>query len=131
MRAHVEAVRAAVHTTGRPAFFGVVPSVQVMPYTVVELAGGLRPEVPVSDVSDDWALTVRVKAVAATPEAALTHSQANRAVLVPDGVVADLTVPGRRVWVRFDRHEADYLDRDVVPPRCVSVDTVTVISTPA
>ena len=136
MRAELEAVQSALEVLGRDVFLGAVllASDEVPPdaYYLVEVAGGDRlDDMPLSEESSAWELTVRVKAVAGTSEAAMTHLSAGRDVLVPGGVFAPLTVTGRAVVVRFARHEADYVDRDVTPPKFICLDTYTLTSVPA
>lgn len=134
MRAELESLRARVETLDRQVFLSAVPPGVTPPqaYYLVELVNGARPDdSPLSDVTSAWDLTVRVKSVGSTFEQALTYLGAARAVLVPAGVVAPLQVDGRGVWLRFVRHEADFVDWDVSPARFISLDSYALTSVPA
>ena len=136
MRVELEAVTARLVSLGLPAFLVSVelPQGAATPaaYYLVEPAGGSRPsDRGLGGATDEWSLLVRVKAVAPTPAAAMTHLSAARSALTPTGRTTPLTVTGRAVWVTFARHEADYPDRDVAPPVHLSVDSYTLTSVPA
>lgn len=134
MRAELEALRLKVATLGRSAFLGAVPAGTTPPaaYYLIELASGARPaDLPLSDATSAWDLSVRVKSVGVTPDQVITYLDAARALLVPRGRVAPLVVTGRGVTLVFERHEADYIDRDVTPARWISLDTYTLSSVPA
>ena len=133
MRTELEALRVKVATLGRSAFLGAVPAGTTPPssYYLIELASGARPDdLPLSDATSAWDLAARVKSVGSTFEQALTYLDAARTLLVPRGRVGALTVSGRVVALVFVRHEGDYIDRDVTPPRWVSLDTFALSSVP-
>lgn len=134
MRAELEAMRVKVATLGRSAYLGAVPAGTTPPaaYYLIELASGARPDdLPLSDATSAWDLSVRVKSVGVTPEQALTYLDAARVLLVPRGRVGQLVVTGRGVVLVFERHEADYIDRDVTPHKAISLDTYLLSSVPA
>lgn len=134
MRAELEALRLKVATLGRSAFLGAVPSGTTPPaaYYLIELATGARPaDLPLSEATSAWDLSVRVKSVGVTPEQVIAYLDAARVLLVPRGRVGQLVVTGRGVALVFERHEADYIDRDVTPHKANSLDTFTLVSTPA
>jgi hypothetical protein len=127
-------MKVKVATLGRSAFLGAVPAGTTPPsaYYLIELASGARPDdLPLSDATSAWDLAVRVKSVGSTFEQALTYLDAARTLLVPRGLVGALTVTGRGVAVVFERHESDYIDRDVSPVRWISLDTFALASVPA
>lgn len=133
MIAELEALRGKVATLGRSAFLGAVPAGTTPPvaYYLIELASGARPDdLPLSDATSAWDLAVRVKSVGITPEQVIIYLDDARMLLVPLGRVAALTVTGRGVTLVFERHEVDYLDRDVTPHRYVSLDTFALSSVP-
>lgn len=134
MRAELEALRVKVATLGRPAYLGAVLAGTTPPqaYYLIELASGARPDdLPLSEATSAWDLSVRVKSVGVTPEQAITYLDAARTLLVPRGRVGQLVVTGRGVALVFERHEADYIDRDVTPHKAISLDTYSLSSVPA
>lgn len=142
MRAELEALKAALAAvSSRPAFLVDVPAdkptgwVGTYPpvtYYLAEPVGADRPaDQPVGGDLAAWSALVRIKAVGITPEQAITHLDAAREALCPNGRPGSLTVSGRGVSVLFERHEADYADRDVTPRKYLSVDTVRIESVPA
>lgn len=133
MRPEMEALRSALAgISTRPAFLVLAPSGQAAPYYLIEPAWAARPyDAPLTGDLSAWSATVRIKAVGMTPEQAMTHQAAARDALCPDGRRGYLTAPGRSVVVLFERHEADYVDLDVTPPKFLSVDTVRIESVPA
>jgi hypothetical protein len=134
VRAELEALRVKVATLNRLAYLGAVSAGTTIPaaYYLIELASGARPDdLPLSDASSAWDLAVRVKSVGVTFEQAMTYLDAARTLLVPRGRVGALTVTGRGVTLVFERHESDYIDRDVSPAKWISLDTFTLSSVPA
>jgi len=134
VRAELEALRLKVATLGRSAFLGAVPAGTTRPaaYYLIELASGARPDdLPLSDATSAWDLAVRVKSVGVTPEQVINYLDDARDLLVPRGRVAQLVVTGRGVTLVFERHEADYIDRDVTPHKAISLDTYSLSSVPA
>ena len=134
MRDELEALRVKVATLGRSAFLGAVPAGTTIPaaYYLVELASGARPDdLPLSDATSAWDLSVRVKSMGVTPDQAITYLADARDLLVPRGRVAPLVVTGRGVTLVFERHEADYMDKGVTPHKAISLDTYTLSSVPA
>lgn len=131
MRAELDALKSKLETLTRPAFLGVAPDGEPAPYYLVELASGVRPDDLPLLGSSAWDLRVRVKSVGRTFEQALEYLTDARDVLSPNALPGSLTVAGRGVNVSFVRHEADYVDRDVTPPKHISLDTFTVSSVPA
>lgn len=112
----------------------VVPFGTAIPaaYYLVDLANGARPDdLPLSDATSAWSMSVRLKSVGVSFEQALTNLDAARTLLVPRGRAAPLVVTGRGVTLVFERHEADYIDRDVTPHKAISLDTYTLSSVPA
>ena len=134
MRAELEALRLKVATLGRSAFLGAVPSGTTPPaaYYLIELATGARPaDLPLSEATSAWDLSVRVKSVGVTPEQVITYLDAARTLLVPRGRVGQLVMTGRGVALVFERHEADYIDRGASPHKAISLDTYSLSSVPA
>jgi hypothetical protein len=142
MRAELEALRSTLATmSSRPAFLVAVPLdkptgwVGTWPpaaYYLAEPAGADRPDdQPMGGDLAAWSALVRIKAVGVALEQVMTHLDAAREALCPNGRPGSLTVTGRGVSVVFVRHEADYVDRDVTPPKFLSVDTVRIESVPA
>lgn len=142
MRAELEALRDALDAvSSRPAFLVAVPSDKPtgwvvswppVAYYLVEPVGAGRPEdQPIGGDLAAWSALVRIKAVGITPEQVMTHLDAAREALCPNGRPGSLTVSGRGVSVVFVRHEADFVDRDVSPHKFLSVDAVRVESVPA
>jgi hypothetical protein len=134
MRAELEALRARVATLGRSAWLAAAPLDTTVPaaYYLIELASGARPDdLPLSDATSAWMLTVRVKSVGVTADQALRNLDEARTLLVPRGRVGALTVASRGVALVFERHEADYVDKDVKPYRWISLDTYSLSSVPA
>lgn len=134
MRAELEAMRVKVATLGRSAYLGAVPAGTTPPaaYYLIELASGARPaDLPLSEATSAWDLSVRVKSVGVTPEQVITYLDAARVLLVPRGRVGQLVVTDRGVALVFERHEADYIDRDVTPHKAISLDTYLLSSVPA
>lgn len=133
MRDELEALRAKVDTLPRSAWLGSVPQGTTPPaaYYLIELASGARPDdLPLSDATTAWTLSVRVKSVGISPDQAITYLDEARTLLVPRGRVGSLAVTGRGVALVFERHEADYIDRDVPPFKHISLDTYTLTSDP-
>src|SRR5665647_585596 len=127
-------MRVRVATLGRSAYLGAVPAGTTPPaaYYLIELATGARPaDLPLSEATSAWDLAVRVKSVGVTPEQVITYLDAARTLLVPRGRVGQLVVTGRGVTLVFERHEADYIDRDVTPHKAISLDTYSLSSVPA
>jgi hypothetical protein len=134
MRAELETLRVKVATLGRSAFLGSVPAGTMPPaaYYLIEMANGARPDdLPLSEATSAWDLTIRLKSVGLTFEQAIMYLDAARDLLVPLGRVGQLAVPGRGMYLVFVRHEADYLDRDVNPHKSISLDTFALSSVPA
>ena len=135
MRPQIEAVRALVASaTAKPAYTVSVPASPSYPYLIVAPAIGTADEATLEGATG-LDLTVTVRAVAATPDAALILADVARAALGQTRAV-DLSVAGHRAEIRWVRHEADYLDRDVTLPAtgthpALSVDSYRLVSAPA
>ena len=135
MRAHVEAVRALVASaTSKTAYTVSVPASPSYPYLIVAPAIGTADEATLEG-ADGLDLTVTVRAVAATPDAAMILADEARAAL-GQAYPVPVTVSGWRAWVSWVRHEADYLDRDETLPAtgthpALSVDSYRLQATPA
>lgn len=138
MLAHVKAVQALLTATGYgTAHLVFVAEKPTYPYWVIEpqyaTAG---PELPLCGTSDDLDLTFRVKSVALSSDSALTVSGFACTAIAPMGHHRRLAVPGRSIQVWHERHEADYVETQVMNPDldrpvAISVDTYRLISTPA
>ncbi len=135
MRAHVEAVRARVAAgTGKPAYLLHVPASPTFPYCIIAPGYGTGDEASLVG-SDGLDMTVTVRAVAATADAALILADAARAALGA-ATPTSLTVTGWVAWLTWLRHEADYLDRGVTIPAtathpAISVDSYRLQAIPA
>lgn len=138
MLAHVKAVQELLTATGYgPAHLVFVADKPTYPYWVIEPQfASAHADMPVCGASDDLDLTFRVKSVATSSDSALTVSGFARTAIAPMGHQRRLTVPGRSVQVWHVRHEADYVETQVMNPDldrpvAISVDTYRLVSTPA
>lgn len=114
MRPHLEALRAAVATAGgATAYLGSVSSLPALPYALLEVVAGLPDEAALDGAPAGVDITVRVKAVALTPEAAAHLADAIRVGLCPGWRPSRLEVSGWSTDLVWLRHEADYVDRGV------------------
>ena len=135
MRTHLEALRTAVATAGgAPAYLGSVASLPALPYALLEVVAGLPDEAALDGAPAGVDITVRVKAVALTPEAAAHLADTVRVGLCPSLRPSTLSVAGWSTDLVWLRHEADYVDRGVIAPAtnthpAISVDTYAVRST--
>lgn len=109
----------------------------VLPYLLVEPQNA-TPFVESTLLYEDGELdiTVRVKAVGASPTSCLIALRQARAQLVAGGRRDVLSVVGRFVEVEYVRHEADYIDTQTTLPAtgnsvCLSIDTYRLTSQPA
>lgn len=131
----MEAVRALVASaTGKSAYTLSVPASPVYPYLIVAPAFGAPDEASLEG-AHGFDLTVTVRAVATTPDAAMILADAARAALGRSTPVP-VAVDGWHAEVSWSRHEADYLDRDVTIPAtsthpALSVDSYRLQATPA
>jgi hypothetical protein len=143
-RAHLDAIRAVLAPLGYPVHFVEAPTsnladgtrqVPVPPYLVIWSSLGALSGAALDNVRADIDDTFGVTYVAGTPEAALVVGQRVRDVLTPLGF-GDLSVPGRRAWVRHEDSRPIQVDRDVVARDlnrhpAYGVELFRLISTPA
>lgn len=122
MRAHLEAVQAALAVLGRDVYLvdapttheGELTRVPTPPYYVVA-PGSSRTPGAVLDLSlEDLTGTVGVTAVGVTVGAALSLGASARAVLAPGAAPCELLVPQRRAWLTHLGTDDIDVDRTVV-----------------
>jgi hypothetical protein len=133
VREHLQALVTAL-TPVAPTALGESEETS-LPWIVVEVVGMDEDgDLPSCGLREDVDITVRVKSVAARPLGAVHVSDQARAALQPGDSPTRLPLPGRSAVVWRERHEADFVDRDVtlaggIHP-AVSVDTYRLRSTP-
>ena len=112
MKAHIDAVRAALATVGYKVYYVAAPASPVLPYFIVWSSAG-RPalEVDVTGTTDGIDTPVGVTAVAGSPDGVLMMQGLARAALSKP-----LEVPGRIVWLSLFDSQNVQVDRDVTLP---------------
>lgn len=136
MRTHLEALKAAATAAGgAPVYLGSVTALPAVPYALLEVVSGRGEEGALDGAPAGIDVTVRVKAVALTPEAAAHLADEIRAGLCPSWRPSRLEVSGWSTDLVWLRHEADYVDRGVVVPSTnthphLAVDSYAIRSTP-
>ena len=134
---HLEALKAALAGVATVYVVAVSEATPALPYLLIEPGPGASgPDISLCDESANLDLSIRLKAVAASPTAALRVIENAKARLSPLAAWMPLIVAGRNAELRWLRHEADYTDTQVAlvaTNRLVSlsVDSYRLVSTPA
>lgn len=138
MLAHMQALSASLEPLGYPVHHIYAPSdaLSSLPYLILESAAwGDAIDLPVCGASDSLHDRLRVKAVAANPDAVMTVLGRVRSLWSPSRTWTTIPTPGRLAQIQFTRSEAVYVDRDVTLPGtnrhpALGVDSYTLDSQP-
>lgn len=138
MLAHMQALSASLEPLGYPVYRIYAPSdaLSSLPYLILESgAWGEAIDLPVCGASDSLHDRLRVKAVAANPDAVMTVLGRVRSLWSPSRTWTTIPMSGRLAQIQFTRSEAVYVDRDVTLPGtnrhpALGVDSYTLDSQP-
>lgn len=138
MLAHMQALSASLEPLGYPVYHIYAPSdaLSSLPYLILESgAWGEAIDLPVCGASDSLHDRLRVKAVAANPDAVMTVLGRVRSLWSPSRTWTTIPMDARVLQVQFTRSEAVYVDRDVTLPGtnrhpALGVDSYTLDSQP-
>lgn len=134
--AHLKVMQALIETV-QPCHLVAVTGTPAFPYSLLWAPSGVLDGSTLDDARTDLDVSVGVTTAGVTADQVFIRAGMVRDVLVPPpGPLGDLTVAGRRVWLRHEDSRPVQVDRDVTfgstnAHPLFAVDTYRLISTPA